>query len=208
MKLFYTPLPNYIHRVEIVAIEAGLYDDLELVPTIPWDSPEALVAANPLRKVPTLVCDDGTPLFGGPVIYEYMDSLHDGPKMFPPEGPARWTALRLFGLGEGLFDTADLRVVEFRRPENERSPEALERYRQAVIRGLDRLEEEAARFESFHIGLISIAGILMWIDWLRETRGNQEDWRPGRPALEAWYNPFLERPSYRRRAELHPAQFI
>ncbi len=204
MKLFFSPLPNYIHRVEIVAIEAGIYDDLEIIPTVPWDSPAALLAANPLRKVPTLVRDDGVPMFGGPVIYEYMDSLHDGSKMFPASGDAKWNALRLFGLGEGLFDSADLRVVEVRRPDGEKSLEAIERYQSAVLRGLDRLEQEAADFQGFHIGLISIAGLLMWIDWLMETRGGQEDWRPNRPTLTTWYEKFIERPSYLRRTELHP----
>lgn len=73
-----------MHKVQVVAIEAGFYDDLEKVPTNPYDQEKAHVAANPLSKVPTLVLDDGTPLYGGPVIYEYLDSLHDGPKMFPP----------------------------------------------------------------------------------------------------------------------------
>ena len=126
--------------------------------------------------------------------------------MFPREGDARWTALRLFGLGEGIFDSADLRVVELRRSEGERSSAAIDRYQQAVLRGLDRLEDESAHFEGFHIGLISIAGVLMWIDWLRETRGNQEEWRLGRPTLAAWYAAFVERPSYQRRQELHPAE--
>ncbi len=156
--------------------------------------------------MPTLIRDDGVAMFGGPVIYEYMDSLHDSPKMFPPSGEARWNALRLFGLGEGLFDSADLRVVELRRADGERSTEAINRYQQAVLRGLDRLEEEAAHFEGFHIGLISIAGVLMWIDWLRDTRGNQDEWRTGRPTLTAWYEAFIERPSYQRRKELHPAE--
>ena len=199
MKLFYTPLAGYIHRVQVVAIEAGLYDDLELVPTVPWEDPEALIAANPLGKVPALVRDDGVAMFGGPVIYEYLDSLHDGPKMYPAQGEARWTALRLFGLGEGLFDINDLRVVELRRPPEEQSPATLARYEVAVTRGLDRLEQEATALAGFHIGLISIAGALMWFDWLRETRGNQDDWRAGRPALLDWYGGFIERPSYAMR---------
>ena len=70
MKLFYTPLIGLVHKVQVVAIEAGVYDDLEKVPTIPYDQGEELVAANPLSKVPTLLLDDGTPLFGGRVICE------------------------------------------------------------------------------------------------------------------------------------------
>jgi glutathione S-transferase len=207
MKLYYTPFPNYIHRVEIVAIEAGIYDDLELIPTIPWDIPKGLVEANPLGKVPTLIRDDGVPMFGGPIIYEYMDSFNKGPKMYPPEGNARWTALRLLGLGEVLFDICDLRQVEMRRrAKEEQSLTWIKRWAVKVDAGLDRLEIEVAAFSGFHIGLISIAGALLHFDFLCETRGNMENWRPGRPTLSAWYDAFIQRPSYERRFELHPPE--
>ena len=41
---------------------------------------------NPLSKIPTLVLDDGTVLYNSPVICEYLDGLHAGPKLFPPGG--------------------------------------------------------------------------------------------------------------------------
>jgi glutathione S-transferase len=197
VKLFYTPLSGYVHRVEIVARETGLWNNLTLVATNPFDSPEELVAANPLSKVPTLVRDDGVPMFGGPVIYEYLDSLHDGAKLYPRDTAARWDALRLFGLSEGMFDAADLRVVELRRPEDEKSLLWIHRYQAAVDRCLDRLEQESAAFDHFHIGLVSIAGALLWFDWQHRNRGNQTDWRASRPSLAAWVKMIQERPSYR-----------
>ena len=196
MQLFYTPLAGYVHRVEIVAREAGLWDDLTLVPTNPFKSPDALVEANPLSKVPTLIRDDGVPMFGGPVIYEYLDSLAKGANLYPTDPAARWNALRLFGLSEGMFDAADLRVVELRRPEGEKSSFWIERYQAAVTRCLDRLEQEADAFGEFHIGLVSIAGALLWFDWQRKHRGNQVDWRPGRPTLAAWVEDLRQRPTY------------
>ncbi len=204
MQLFYTPLAGYVHRIEIVGRETGLWDDLTLVPTNPFESPEALVTANPLSKVPTLIRDDGVPMFGGPVIYEYLDSLHDGAKLYPRDSAARWDALRLFGLSEGMFDAADLRVVELRRPEGEKSPFWIDRYQAAVDRCLDRLEQEAVAFEGFHIGLVSIAGALLWFDWQRKHRGNQVDWRPGRPTLAAWVETVRERPSFRAGLAANP----
>ncbi|MDA0368771.1 MAG: glutathione S-transferase family protein [Proteobacteria bacterium] len=201
MKLYYTPLAGYVHRVEIVAREAGLWDQLTLVPTNPFDSPDDLVAANPLSKVPTLVRDDGVPMFGGPVIYEYLDSLHSGPKMYPQNAADRWEALRLFGLAEGMFDAADLRVVELRRPKGEKSAFWIDRYQHAVDRCLDRLESEAQSFTGFHIGHISIAGALLWFDWQRHNRGNHADWRPGRKMLDSWLGALVERPSYQAAAK-------
>jgi len=69
-------------------------------------APNALLLAdNPLSKIPTLILDDGTPLYDSLVICEYLDSLHKGRKLFPPPGEkARWTALRRHALGNGLLD--------------------------------------------------------------------------------------------------------
>ena len=199
MKLFFTPLPGYSQRVEIVAREAGVYDKLEIIPTNPFESPEALVAANPLSKVPTLVRDDGVPMFGGPVIYEYLDSFNTGTKLFPADPAKRWDALRIFGLGEGMFDAADLRVVELRREEGQKSQDWIARYQRAVDRSLDRLNEEAKKFTSFHIGHISVAGALMWFDYLKAAgRGDQTPWRPNRPVLAAWYEEAIKRPSFKK----------
>jgi glutathione S-transferase len=199
VKLFFTPLPGYSQRVEIVAREAGVYDRIEIIPTNPFESPEALVAANPLSKVPTLVRDDGVPMFGGPVIYEYLDSFNTGTKLYPVEPNARWEALRIFGLGEGMFDAADLRVVELRREEGQKSQDWIARYQRAVDRSLDRLNEEAKKFTSFHIGHISVAGALMWFDYLKAAgRGDQTPWRPNRPVLAAWYEETIKRPSFKK----------
>ena len=61
------------------------------------------------------------------VICEYLDSLHDGPKMFPPAGPARWRALRRQAEGDGIMDAAVLaRYETFLRPEERRWPEWIE----------------------------------------------------------------------------------
>jgi glutathione S-transferase len=70
---------------------------------------------NPLGKIPTLVLDDGTVLYDSPVICEYLDTLHDGPKLFP-DLPERLTALRRLALGDGMLDIALAWVGERFRP--------------------------------------------------------------------------------------------
>ena len=199
MKLFYTPIPNLIHKVQVVAIEAGLYEQIERIPTNPFHRDSAHVAANPLSKVPTLVRDDDSSLYGGPAIYEYFDSLHDGPKMFPPHGEARWTALRHLAIGDGLFDTAVLRVVEMNRPNEVVFQDALDRLSETMTRCLDTLEDEAPKFYGFTIGLISIACALIYRDRQRVTSGDLGDWREGRAYLTAWFERFIDRPSFRFR---------
>ena len=94
MKLRYSPASPHVRKVAVVAHETGLIDRLEIVPTNVWASDTDIGRDNPLGKVPALTTDGGEVLFDSPVICEYLDSLHDGAKLYPPSGGARWTALR------------------------------------------------------------------------------------------------------------------
>ncbi|MCA3376654.1 MAG: glutathione S-transferase N-terminal domain-containing protein, partial [Roseomonas sp.] len=85
MKLAYSPNSPYVRKCVVLAIQRGIDKQMELW-TIGTTDP-ALLKVNPLSKVPTLVLDDGTALYDSPVICEYLDSVGDGPKMFPPAGP-------------------------------------------------------------------------------------------------------------------------
>ena len=91
MKLRYSPASPYVRKVMIVALEAGLAERIEKLSTsvVPVKANDALQAENPLVKVPSLTTDDGETLYDSPVICEYLDSLHKGPRMFPDPGPAR-----------------------------------------------------------------------------------------------------------------------
>ncbi len=96
MQLHYNTASPFARKVLVLAREVGLADRLE--PVVRMVNPVApvveVVADNPLGKIPCLVTDDGLALYDSRVIAEYLDDLHDGPKMFPSAGPARWTALR------------------------------------------------------------------------------------------------------------------
>jgi glutathione S-transferase len=105
MKLHWSPRSPFVRKVMIFAHETGLLDRLECVRTV-VAMPAAnvdLLTENPLGKIPTLVLDDGTPLYDSGVICEYLDSLHAAAKLFPPQGSARWTALRWQALGDGFW---------------------------------------------------------------------------------------------------------
>ena len=106
MRLHWSPRSPFVRKVMIAAHATGLADRIECVRTLAAATkphPE-LMRDNPLSKIPTLVLDDGSALYDSPVICEYFDRLHDGAKLFPPEGPARLTALRWQALGDGLMD--------------------------------------------------------------------------------------------------------
>ena len=203
MRLHYNVASPYVRKVMAVAIEAGLRERLELAERkmSPVNPNAELNRDNPLGKIPCLVTDDGTVLFDSRVVCEYLDGLHDGPKMFPAAGPARWQALRRQAEADGILDAAVLtRYETFLRPEERRWPEWVEGQKAKFRRALDALEAEAGAFDgTVDIGMITIGCALGYLDF----RLAADDWRNGRPKLAAWYDTFARRPSM---AETAPAE--
>ncbi|MFQ5775849.1 MAG: glutathione S-transferase [Kiloniellaceae bacterium] len=195
MKLRYSTTSPYVRKVSVASIELGLAARIERIPTDTRDPNSGLSDHNPLGKVPALILDDGDVLYDSPVVCEYLDSLHDGPKLFPPAGPERWRALRQQALGDGILDAAILRMLEtVRRPAERRWQDWIDLQSGKVSRALDRLESEVAELDGpLTIGRITIGCALGYLDF----RFADEDWRATRPKLAAWYEDFAARPSMR-----------
>jgi glutathione S-transferase len=192
MKLRYTPRSPFVRKVRVTAIETGLDGQIELVATNLADPPAELSDDNPLGKVPTLITDDGEPLFDSPVICEYLDSLHDGDKLFPPAGKARWTALRRQALADGILEATTARRHELLRPEEERSAAFIKKQKIKAERGLDAVEKEAGALGGeVTIGHIAIGCVLGYLAF----RFPDEPWRLTRPDLRRWYQDFAARRS-------------
>ena len=192
MKLRYSATSPYVRKVLATAIETGLDSRIERIPTDPWAADTDLPASNPLGKVPALELDDGTVLFDSRVICEYFDSLHDGPKLYPASGAARWQALRQLAIGDGICDAAINRLLDMRRPENLQSADWQARQKRAMARACDLLEAEADSLAGpVTIGQLSVACALGYLD----LRWDADQWRQGRPKLTAWFESFAERPS-------------
>ena len=191
MKLRYSQTSPYVRKVVVCAAEMGLSDRIEQVPSGSQNAAE-LRQDNPLGKVPALVTDAGEALYDSPVICEYLDSLHDGEKLFPATGDARWRALRLQALGDGVLDAALLVVMEGRRPESERSPDFVAAQKRKIGDALDALEADAGELgATLDIGAITIGCALGYLDF----RLGEDGWRTGRPGLAAWYEDHAKRPS-------------
>jgi len=202
MKLRYSPTSPYVRKVNIVAIETGLDSGIERLDTNVWDPQTDIGGTNPLGKVPVLVVDDRTVLFDSPVICEYLDSLHDGPKLFPAAGDVRWQALRLQALGDGLLDAAIAVVIEGRREEAFRSQAWIERQQTVVGRALDFLEDDIDSLSGdLTIGLISVGCALGYLDF----RMPVDPWRHDHPALADWFETFADRPSMAATIPADPA---
>lgn len=196
MKLFTNPASPFGRKVEVAALETGLFDRLELcnLQTSAVAPDAELLAANPLGKIPSLALDDGQVLHDSRVIVEYLDTLHDGPPLFPAEG--RWEALRLQALGDGIADAALLARYETAlRPEPLRWPAWVEAQLGKATLTLDWLEGGAGTLGSqLHIGAIAVACALGYLDYRHPALA----WREGRPRLAAWFEEAAARPSFRR----------
>lgn len=192
MKLRYSTTSPFVRKVHVLAIETGQIDKLELVKTNTADPNSDHGKDNPLNKVPALVLDDGSKLYDSRVICEYLDSQSGG-KFFPAAGPARWTALRRQALADGMADAAVLRMMESRRPEQQRSPDVDKRQKLKVTQGLAALEADHLG-PQLDIGTLMVAIVLDYLDF----RFKHEDWRPAHPKLAAWHKTFSERASLKK----------
>jgi len=208
MKLFYSPFHNFIHKVLVVAHEAGVAETLERVPTFPflncegqWVSGQYDISMlNPLAKVPFLTLDDGTALYSSQVVVEYLDSLSSGKNLYPASGRERFDALRRLALGDGVFESAVQMVMEgWREPDDQRAA-LYDWLWPKITRSFDLAEREAATRRDFDIGDVGMLQGLSFVDsWASGNDGIPGnaciEWRDRWPELAEWYGRTSDRPS-------------
>ncbi len=190
MKLFYSATSPYVRKVMVCAMLRDIDQRIEKIPTNPHESPAALIAENPLSKVPCLLTEDGFAVFDSPVICEYLDRVGDALPLFPQAGAARWVALRLQAVGDGILDAAVARRMESAKPLDAARDAFMARQKQAVDRALAMLERESLGSLA-DIGAVSVACALGYLDF----RFGAENWRPDHPKLADWFAPIAELPA-------------
>lgn len=192
MKLYYAPTSPYVRKVMILLEETGQMDDVELinVATTPIAADPALLAKNPLAKVPALERPDGPTLYDSRVITAYLDDRAGG-KLYPT-GPRRWDTLTLEATADGILDAALLMTYETRlRPEDKRMPEWVDGQWDKIARSVAALN---TRWMShlrgpLDMGQIGVACALAYVDFRHDAR----NWRKGNDALAAWFKEFESR---------------
>ena len=174
-------------KVKIVAKMLGTYDQLTVEMSNTNDPADSLRQQNPLGKIPILILDDGRKIFDSRVICEYLDAQVDGTTLHPTESDARWEALTLQALGDGIVDASILQVYETRmRPEDKRHDEWLSYQADKVKRSLDQLSANAPSLEGdLTIGHVAIACALGYLDLRFEGK-----WRESYPTLVSWLDQF------------------
>lgn len=172
-------------KIKIAASVLGIRDRITVIMTDTLNPDDPIRRINPLGKIPALILEDGSALFDSRVIAEYLDFLAGG-GIFPPL-PARFEALKLQAIADGITDAAILRVYETRfRPADRHEPKWLDHQSGKVQRALDFLEDSKLPTPTAmpDIGMISLACALGYLD-LRAP-----DWREGHGKLAAWVDAF------------------
>lgn len=195
MNLLYQNHSPYARKTLVFAHEIGIVDQLTIVhqETSPTLRNEEVFAHNPLGKVPVLVLPGKTPLFDSDVICAYFDTLHDGRKLVPAEGEARWQALRLQAVAQGLADAGiAVRWETARRPARLRYAPLRDGYIRKLNATYDWLDGNLDSDSPMHVGHIALATCLSWLEF-REL----PSFRGKRPRLTLWYDEFAARTSMR-----------
>lgn len=182
-----SPASPFARKVRIAAAVLGLANKIEVRETDLNDPADPIRVQNPLGKIPVLILDDGTIYYDSRVILEVLDHLAGGGCIIPREPKARFAALRLQALCDGILDASVLLVYESRyRPADKHVQVWVDRQADKVARGLAALEAAPPTLGPVpDVGQIALACVLGY----RDLRFD-DSWRKDHPRLLAWHDKF------------------
>ena len=185
-----SPFSPFVRKVRIAADLLGLADKIDVRPVDLEDAGDTIRTQNPVGKIPALILEDGTAYYDLRVILEYLDYLAGGGRIIPRQAPARFEALRLQALCDGILDASLLLVYEGRyRPTDKHVQSWLDRQNDKVARGLAALEAAPPKLDAMpNVGQIALACLLGY----RDLRFGGT-WRKDYPRLVAWHDNFAAR---------------
>src|SRR5262249_38677980 len=131
----------FVRKVRIAASILDLDGRITLEPADTVNPSDSVRQQNPIGKIPALVLDDGVVLFDSRVILEYLDHPAGGGRTLRAEPKARFAALRLQALADGLMDASILLIYEGRwRDSAKHEPKWVDHQSGKVARALGSLE--------------------------------------------------------------------
>lgn len=190
--LMYQTHSPYARKALVFAHEAGIAEDITVVhhETSPTARNDEVFGQNPLGKVPVLLRPGLPAIFDSNVICAYFDTLHTGPSLIPVVGEARWKALRIEAVAQGMADAGiAVRWESVRRPPALRYDDLRDGYIAKLHSSYAWLETEMDFGSDLHIGHIALATTLDWLEFrgLPSFRDHRR--------LSDWFTSFAGRPS-------------
>jgi glutathione S-transferase len=194
MKLTFSPASPFARKVRIAAIELGLVDKIEFVPSTvaPGTPNDDYSRITPLKKLPVLILNTGEVILDSYVIVEYLNELAGG-NLISDYGPKRWQLKTDHSLLQGMLDSMLLcRYEKMVRPQGLQWQAWYDDQWNRAWSGMARF---AARDDvlsgPFNIAQIGLVCVLGYADFRFADCG----WRKANPKLDAFYQKMLERPS-------------
>lgn len=189
MKLLASQTSPYARKLRVLAAELEL--DMPLVETAPMEDGAALLAVNPLGKVPVLITDFGDAIFDSPVITSYLLALAPGNALLPPGQDVQhswyWTARTTEAIADGILDAVIIK--RFNAAQEVTSGEWMDRQRRAIDRSLAALAGRIG--DDFDFAMLCTIIACEYLD----LRWPEIDWRQQQPTLAAAQARFTQRPS-------------
>jgi glutathione S-transferase len=177
----------FVRKVRIAANILGLDSRITVEPADTVNPADTVRQQNPLGKIPALVLDDGMVLFDSRVILDYLDHLAGGGRIIPADSKARFAALRLQALADGLMDASILLIYEGRwRDPAKHEPKWVEHQAGKVARALASLDAAPPALDPTpSVGQIALACALGYQDF--RFHGT---WRKDHPRLVKYLDAF------------------
>jgi glutathione S-transferase len=182
-----SPASPFVRKIRIAASLLGLEREITVEIADTMNASDTVRQQNPLGKIPALVLEDGTVLFDSRVILDYLDHRGGGGKIVPKDAAARFAALRLQALADGIMDASILVIYEGRwRPAERHEPKWVDHQAGKVTRALASLEAAPPSIDAPpNVGQIALACALGYRDF--RFAGT---WRKDHPRLVAWLDQF------------------
>jgi glutathione S-transferase len=182
-------------KVRMAADVLGLADRITIVPADTLNEADTLRQQNPLGKMPCLLLPDGEMIYDSGVIIEFLQEAAGKDQLIPSNGRARFRALTLAKLADGITDAALLMVYEGRfRDPGMHSQRWLAHQRGKVERTLAAFEHSLPASDKTDVVGISLACALGYLDWRKPV-----EWREPYPLLVQWLADFsAHEPAYER----------
>ena len=196
MKLLAASASPYTRKVRIVLAEKKIECEMQTVDVAPVENPAN--AHNPLGKIPTLVLDDGTPLYDSRVIVEFLDSVSPISRLIPDELRDRVAVRRWEALADGVLDAGLLVRYESLRDKKEQGKAWVDKQLARVRRGLKQLAADLGERSWCHGDRYSLADIAVGccMGWLDFRKPGGVDWMKEYPSLARHYQKLMERPAF------------
>ena len=196
MKLYSKTMSPFGRTVTLVAEELGLSEDIEAIDTTvkPTDPNLEFQALTPLRKIPTLVTEDGLVLADSAVIVDYLCARVGDTRILARGTANEWPIRANYALVRGATEAAVAARYEGGvRPADKQwdawIADLMDKVG-AVLTHFDKAPPAATG--SLTVADIALVVLLDYLDF----RFADLDWRTKFPNLAAWSKPIAARASF------------